>query len=43
MREEKAKDQNEINRLRDGVAMKERECQDNDAGIKSIDYDLYKA
>lgn len=23
--------------------MKERECQDNDARIKSIDYDLYKA
>jgi chromosome segregation ATPase len=33
----------EINRLRDGVAMKERECQDNDAKIKSIDYDLFKA
>lgn len=43
MREEKAKDQEEINRLRDGVAMKERECQDNDARIKSVDYDLYKA
>jgi len=23
--------------------MKERECQDNDARVKSIDYDLYKA
>lgn len=23
--------------------MKERECQDNDAKIKSVDYDLYKA
>jgi len=43
MREEKAKDQDEINRLRDGVAMNERECQGNDAKIKSIDYDLYKA
>lgn len=43
MREEKAKDQDEINRMRDGVAMKERECQDNDAKVKSIDYDLYKA
>jgi hypothetical protein len=42
MREEKAKDQDEINRLRDGVAIKERECQDNDARIKSVDYDLYK-
>lgn len=29
--------------MRDGVAMKERECQDNDARIKSVDYDLYKA
>jgi len=29
--EEKAMDQNEINRLRDAVAFKERECQDNDA------------
>ena len=26
LREEKAKDQDEINRLRDGVAFKEREC-----------------
>jgi len=26
LREEKAKDQEEINRLRDGVACKEREC-----------------
>jgi chromosome segregation ATPase len=43
LREEKAKDQDEINRLRDSVAFKERECQDNDAKIKSIDYDLYKA
>jgi chromosome segregation ATPase len=43
LREEKGRDQNEIHRLRDGVAMKERECQDNDAKIKSIDYDLYKA
>lgn len=43
MREEKSKDQQEINRMRDQVAMKERECQDNDAKIKSIDYDLYKA
>ena len=43
LREEKAKDQDEINRLRDGVAFKERECQDNDAKIKSVDYDLYKA
>jgi hypothetical protein len=43
MREEKAKDQDEINRFRDNVAFKERECQDNDAKIKSIDYDLYKA
>lgn len=43
MREDKSKDQDEINRLRDAVAMKERECQDNDARIKSIDYDLYKA
>ena len=43
LREEKAKDQEEINRLRDGVACKERECQDNDARIKSVDYDLYKA
>jgi hypothetical protein len=43
MREDKSKDQDEINRLRDGVALKERECQDNDAKIKSVDYDLYKA
>jgi hypothetical protein len=43
MREEKAKDQDEINRMRNGVSIKERECQDNDAKIKSVDYDLYKA
>ena len=43
LRDEKAKDQDEINRLRDAVAFKERECQDNDAKIKSVDYDLYKA
>ena len=43
LREEKAKDQDEINRLRDAVSYKERECQDNDARTKSIDYDLYKA
>ena len=43
LREEKARDQDEINRLRDAVAMKERECQDNDAKIKAVDYDLYKA
>jgi len=43
LREEKAKDQDEINRLRDSVAHRERECQDNDAKIKSVDYDLYKA
>jgi len=36
-------DQDEINRLRDATAQKERECQDNDARIKSIDYDLFKA
>jgi len=36
-------DQDEINRLRDAVAHKEREVQDNDARIKSIDYDLFKA
>jgi len=43
LREEKAKDQDEINRLRDSVSFKERECQDNDAKLKSVDYDLYKA
>jgi hypothetical protein len=43
LREEKAKDQDEINRMRDAVAFKERECQDNDAKIKAVDYDLYKA
>jgi chromosome segregation ATPase len=43
LREEKAKDGDEINRMRDAVAMKERECQDNDARIKSVDYDLFKA
>ena len=43
LRDEKAKDQGEINRLRDCVAVKERECQDNDAKIKAVDYDLYKA
>ena len=43
LREEKAKDQDEINRLRDAVAFKERECQDNDAKLKSVDYDYYKA
>lgn len=29
--------------MRDAVAFKERECQDNDAKIKAVDYDLYKA
>ena len=43
LREEKAKDQDEVNRLRDGVGFKERECQDNDARIKAVDYDLFKA
>jgi len=43
LRDEKNLDQDEINRLRDAVAGKERECQDNDARIKSIDYDLFKA
>ena len=43
LRDEKALDQDEINRLRDAVAAKERECQDNEARIKSIDYDLFKA
>ena len=43
MREEKAKDGDEINRLRDTVTVQERGCQDNDAKIKSIDYDLFKA
>lgn len=43
LREEKANDQSEINRLRDTVAMKEKECQDNDAKIKSVDYDLFKS
>lgn len=43
LRDEKALDQDEINRLRDATAAKERECQDNDARIKSIDYDLFKA
>ena len=43
LREEKAKDQDEVNRLRDAVGFKERECQDNDAHIKAVDYDLFKA
>ena len=43
LREEKAKDADEINRMRDGVAMRERECADNDARIKAVDYDLFKA
>lgn len=43
MREEKAKDSDEINRMRNGVAVNERQCQDNDAKLKSVDYDLYKA
>lgn len=29
--------------MRDTVAMKEKECQDNDAKIKSVDYDLFKS
>ena len=29
--------------MRDAVAFKERECQDNDAKIKAVDYDLYKS
>ena len=43
LREEKANDQAEINRLRDAVSLKEKECQDNDAKIKSVDYDLFKS
>ena len=29
--------------MRDAVAYKERECQDNDAQLKSVDYNLVNA
>jgi hypothetical protein len=37
------RDQDEINRLRDDVAMKEKECQENDHKMKGVDIELYNA
>lgn len=43
LKEERAKDQEEIDRLRDLNSFKERENSEQDSRLKSVDYDLYKA
>lgn len=43
LKEERAKDQEEIDRLRDLNSYKERENADSDSRIRAVDYDLYKA
>lgn len=43
LKEERAKDMDEISRLKDLNGLKCRENQDQDARIKATDYDLYKA
>jgi predicted nuclease with TOPRIM domain len=42
LKEERARDQCEIDRLRDVCAQKERENTDSDQRIKATDYDLFK-
>jgi len=43
LKEERARDQEEIDRLRDLNSFKERENSESDSRIKAADYDLYKA
>lgn len=43
LKEERARDQDEIERSRDLNAMKTRENTDQDSRIKAVDYDLYKS
>lgn len=43
MKEERARDTEEINRLKDLNNMKTQENTDQDSRIKACDYDLYKA
>lgn len=43
LKEERARDQEEIDRLRDLNAFKERENTESDQRIKSLDYELFKA
>jgi len=42
LRDERARDQLEMDRLRDLNSFKERENAESDAQIKATDYDLYK-
>lgn len=41
--EERARDQDDINRLRDAVAVREVDCQEKDAQAKSVDLSLVNA
>lgn len=43
LKEERQRDQEEIERAKDLNAMKTRENTDQDGRIKATDYDLYKA
>lgn len=43
LKEERARDQDEIEKAKDLNSMKSRENSDNDSRIKALDYDLYKA
>lgn len=43
LKEERARDSDEINRLKDLNCMKTQENTDQDSRIKAVDYDLYKA
>ena len=43
LKDERARDQEEINRLKDLNDMKARENSDSDSRIKATDYDLFKA
>lgn len=43
LKEERARDQDEIEKAKDMNAIKTRENSDNDGRIKALDYDLYKA
>lgn len=42
LKEERQRDQCDIDRLRDVIACKERQNSDNDQRIKATDYDLFK-
>ena len=42
LKEERQRDQCDMDRLRDVIACKERQNADNDQRIKSTDYDLFK-